>query len=53
MLISMITSQKERLQQRILESMVKQRNLLTSHMKDVAQKQTEINEILESAQGVE
>ena len=53
MLISMITDYKDKLQKRLTDSMVKQRNLVNVHMKDIREKKQKIREVLTGVEVVE
>lgn len=49
----MITDYKERLQKKLTDSMVNQRNLINYHVKEIAIKKSEVSEILEGVNEVE
>lgn len=52
-LIQMITDYKERLQKKLTDSMVKQRNTINAHLKEIVVKKNEVTEILENVNQVE
>lgn len=53
MLIKMITDYKERLQSKLTESLIKQRNMLNMHIKEIESKKTDVTDILENVNEVE
>ena len=53
MLITMITDYKGNLQGRLTDSFVKERNAVNQHLKEIAQKMSEVRQIKEGTEEVE